>query len=446
MDARARRLTAHAIAWGGAAAAWILVATPILQMAALDFELVVVNQFELDAASLDAIPWGRALVQWGPTPLLFAALLHALYRAMRPWTGVAGPLALRSPRRRVAVGVVLGAPFRAAVVPLAVAMSVLVAVEVATWAEWHLEVDPAVQGVIAVVPTLAVPCLLWAGWRTIQGFRDRPPRLPPARGPGPMLLRAGGALPGALAAVAWTVLALATVPQAVRVVGSDGGRAFAERCGGCHFRAAPLSYGKTPREWHQTVERMRRKAPGTIPDEDAAHIEEFLTNVRATSEQSAFRTRCQRCHGSTWRTWPPRPPGEWQGLVDRIARWSPGYYRQPVAEQVVAWLGSELGDDSATLGLAPPEWERFRRVGELCSPCHSLSWNADDYRRDAHRDEHARAMVARMSQKMVNPLSPTEIDAVARDWLELIRDPERFDGLFPHDRPEPDPTAAKDAP
>jgi len=440
MDDRQRGLLGHAFVWGGTALAYWLVVAPILEMAALDFELVVVNQYELDAASLEAIPWGRAVVRWAPLPLLLSGILHALYRAQRRWTSVSGPLALASTRARLAVGLLVGLPFVVATVPLAIALAVLVAVETFTWVEWHLQVDPAVEWAFAIVPLVAVPCLLWGAWRTIRSFRDKPIRVTPARGPTQMTLRLLGSLPALVLLVASIGLALATVPQASRVVGTDGGATFARQCGTCHFRTAPLSYSKTPFEWGLTVERMRTKVPGAIPDEDAERIGEFLVNVRATSPQSALKTRCSRCHGSSWRQWERRPRSEWQGLVDRIARWSPDYYRQPVAAQIVDRLDEVLGDEGATVGLPAERWARWQRVGEACQTCHEIGWNRDLYR-DRDRSA-ARAMVARMSQKMVQPLSDAEIEQITDDWRELTADEREFRRVFPHDRPEPAPTSA----
>ncbi len=417
-----------------------LVVRPILEMAALDFELVIVNQYELDAASLDAIPYGRAVVRWGPLPLILAGVLHTAYRAQTRWTSVLGPLALTSTKARVAVGLLVGLPFLVSIVPLAVALAVLVAVEVFTWVEWHLDVDPAVEWAFAIVPTVAVPCLLWAAWRTVRSFRDKPLRVTPARGPVQMTLRFLGALPGVVLLIASIGLALATVPQASRVVGTDGGATFAEHCGQCHFRTAPLSYSKTPFEWGLTVERMRVKMPGVISDGERERIHDFLINVRSTSEPSAMRTRCARCHGSTWRQWERRPRAEWEGLVNRMARWSPDYYRQPVAAQIIEQLDTVLGDEDATVGLPAETWSRFQRVGEACQACHSIGWNMDLYR---ERDRSAaRAMVARMSQKMVEPLSPEEIESITDSWLDLTRDEAEFRRLFPHDRPEPAPSKA----
>lgn len=439
MDDGQRGLLGHAFAWTATGLVYWLVVAPILEMAALDFELVVVNQYELDAASLDAIPWGRAVVRWGPLPLILTGVLHAAYRAQSRWTSVSGPLALTSRRARVAVGLAVGIPFAIATVPLAVALTVLVAVEVFTWVEWHLEVDPAVEWAFAIVPVVAGPCLLWMAWRTVRSFRDKPIRVVPARGPVQMTLRLIGALPGALLLIATLVLGLATVPQASRVVGTDGGATFARQCGRCHFRTAPLSYSKTPFEWGLTVERMRVKVPGVITDEDADRIHEFLTNVRATSDDSAFRTRCARCHGSTWRQWERRPRQEWEGLVGRIARWSPDYYRQPVTAQIVDHLDDVLGDEEATVGVAPGVWASAQQVGAVCQPCHSIGWNMELYR---DRDRAAaQAMVARMSQKMVEPLSPEEIETITDGWLALTADEAQFRALFPHDRPEPAPVA-----
>ncbi len=428
-----RRASAHALAWGATVLVYLLVVRPVLEMAALDFELVIVNQYELDAASLEAIPWGRAVVRFAPLPLILAGVLHLAYRAMRRWTDVPGPLAFESARTRWLVGGLLALPFLVATVPLAIAMTILVAVEVYTWVEWHLEVDPAVEWAFAIVPTVAIPCLVWAAWRTVRSFRDKPRRTTPARSAGELARRVAIATPSVVLLVASIGLALATVPQASKVVGTDGGATYAEHCGRCHFRTAPLSYSKTPFEWGLTVERMRVKIPGVIDDDERDAISAFLENVRATDDPSAFRTRCQRCHGTTWRAWEPRPREEWQALVDRMTRWSPDYYRQPVAAQVVDFLGAHVTDEEA------PTWERWGEVGRTCGPCHSIGWNAELYNEGEDPRGRARAMVTRMSQKMVEPLDEAGIDRLTDDWLELIADEEQLRAVFPHDYPEPRP-------
>ena len=53
--------------------------------------------------------------------------------------------------------------------------------------------------------------------------------------------------------------------------------------------------------------------------------------------------------------------------------------------------------------------------------------------------EAALPLVERMNQKMVDRLEPGELEQLARDYLELIEDPQEFERLVPHDRPLPEP-------
>jgi hypothetical protein len=440
-----RRWAVHAAVWAIVVLTWLLVLAPLLAMAALDFELVVVNQYEQDAATLDWLPLGRALVRWGPAPLLLAGLARALYTLAARRAGGERPALIGSRPLRWLLGALLLLPFAAAAVPLAIALTVWVVVEASTWAEWHLDVDPMAEWLFAVVPAAALLCLLWLGVRLVTSLWPR--AAPEARREPSGLLGTGGralvALPGLALLLVTAVLATAAAPQALRVVGADGRAAFEEHCGTCHFRAASLSYTKTPIEWEQTVERMRPKIPGLTSEEDSRRIATFLGRVRGVDADAAFRTRCQRCHGATHTRWEARPREQWAEIVRRRQRWSQDYYRGPVADLLVDRLDEHHGDEGATLGLEPHEWRQMRRLEQECAACHSISWNADEYR---ERDlEAAVGLVERMSQKMVDPLSPDEVREVAGAYKRAIDDPRRFDRLFPHDRPEPDPETERGA-
>ena len=432
----------HAAVWAVVVLTWLLVLAPLLAMAALDFELVMINQYEQDAATLDLLPLGRALVRWGPAPLLLAGIARALY-ALAAWrAGGERPPLVGSRSLRWLLGALLLLPFAAAAVPLAIALTVWVVVEASTWVEWHLDIDPLTEWLFAVVPVVAGVCLLWLGLRLVASLgpqRRRPARSGlPARGARVLLAALGLAV-----GVAAVTLATAAAPQALRVLGADGRAAFEEHCGTCHFRAASLSYTKTPVEWEQTVERMWPKIPGLTSEEDSRQIAAFLGSVRGLDADAAFRTRCQRCHGATHTRWEERPREQWAEIVRRRQRWSQDYYRSPVADLLVDRLDEHHGDEEATLGLEPDEWRRMRRLEVECAACHSISWNADDYR---ERDlQAAVGLVERMSQKMVEPLTSEEVREVAGAYKRAIDDPRRFDRLFPHDRPEPDPETERGA-
>ena len=127
-------------------------------------------------------------------------------------------------------------------------------------------------------------------------------------------------------------------------------------------------------------------------------------------------------------------------LVDRISRWSPVFYGTELEDVLTDELSRRYGEETADLGLGSEQWERSMEVARRCSPCHSMSWNADRYREEGL--PAAVSLVRRMNQKMVDPIREDEVEDVARDYLELISDPERFKRLFPHDRPLPEPTGA----
>ncbi len=430
------RPAVHLAVWAAVGLVYLLLLAPLLGMAALDFELLVVNQYEQDAASLDNLGLARALVRWGPAPLLVCGLAHALYTFAKPWTGVVGPFAVAGRWRRWGLRLALLAPFLAALAPLAVVAGVWAAVQVFGWIEWHMEVDPALAVLFQVVPVAAAACMLWASFKLAATFRDKAPRRPPRRG----LRLVLGAL---VDASGWPIRILSVVvllviaPQAVRVATTPARSDFEAQCGGCHFRSASLSYVKTPAEWGHVLTRMSAKLPAPLDERTTDRIAGFLSGVRGLDRDDLFDTRCGRCHGSTWRTWHARPRHEWERIVHGRSRWSPDYYRVNIAAELVDWLDDELGDEGASVGIEPAEWARYDAVGQACATCHSISWNADRW---ATRDrDETWSMVERMSQKMVDPLTAEQLDSVTDAYMSLVRDPDLFDHLFPHDRPEPEP-------
>ncbi len=420
----------HVAIWLGAAVAFRLLLWPLLATASLDVELLIVNLFEQQAAPEELVPLSNALLRWALAPLGILTLAQLGYRmARRP-----NPLASQPRGRRIALGLVAFLPFAAAAVPLSVAISVWVCVEAFHWIEWQQDINPFVDDVLRWGPALTLPGLLILGLRAmLPALGWRPSR---RRGPLRFAARSLAALPLAAAAIAALLVVGAATPQISRAATAPGRAVFEQRCGGCHFRSLSLSFDKTPAAWAQTVERMA-KYTGAMSSDEIRAVSAYLGSVRGQGDFHTFRTRCLRCHGSTHTTWESRSPQQWDDLVERMARWSPAFFQIPERQRLKQVLAEEHGAEGATLGLPADDWERFRRVGEVCQPCHSISWNATHYREASFED--ARTLVARMNQKLVDPIPEAELDDFARAYKELIQDPDRFDHLFPHDFPTPEP-------
>ncbi len=435
----------HAAVWLGAAVAFRLLFWPLLAAGSLDVELLIVNLYEQQAAPQELVPLSNGLLRWGLAPLGILALAQLGYRiAGRP-----NPIAQMG-RGRIALGFAAFLPFAAAAVPLAFAVSIWVCVEGFHWIEWQLDINPFSDDVLRWGPILTLPGLLILGLRTqLFALGWTPSR---RRGPLRFAARVLTAIPLVAAVLACLLVFGAATPQISRAATASGRAAFESNCGDCHFRTLGLSFDKTPGEWEATIKRMSEKvdAPewantlkempegaGVISAEDVAAITAYLTTVRTQGDFHVFRTRCLRCHGSTHTTWEAREPQQWDDLVERMARWSPSFFRIPEKERVKQVLGQEHGSAGATLGLPEAEWARFRRVGEVCQPCHSISWNAEHYREASHED--ALTLIGRMNQKLVDPIPEDELDDFARAYKDLIADPDEFDRLFPHDLPIPEP-------
>lgn len=420
---------------------WLLVVRPLLLVAALDVETLILNLYEQQAAPTWLVPWAGALILWGPVPLVLLALTaagHGLLRAFIP--GLANPGQSLSRRWRTLLALLVLLPFFAGSVPGALAVATLIAVEALSWVEWLYDLNPTMEALYVLVPI----CLLPGAWigavlatRASLGVGRSPPR--PGLAWWAVRVVLGGLV--ALSLSAAGAVAVAAAPQAGRAAQSHGSSAFKENCGTCHFRTASLNFVKAPDEWSQTVAKMQGFDPTIEPDE-AADALAFLTTVRSQSDGWLFRTRCSRCHGSTHAGWEHRSREDWEAMVQRIGRWSPIYYDVRTRGRLVDWLSAHRGDEQADLGLGAEPWGRFMEVQAQCATCHSMSWNADTYREGDR--ELARATVARMSQKMVEPLTESEIDQITDDWKALLDDPVEFDRLFPHDRPEPEPASTLD--
>jgi hypothetical protein len=423
----------HVLIWLAAALLFRALLWPLLCMAGLDVELLVMNLYEQHAAPKEIVPFVHAALRNGPIPLGVAAFASLLY-AVAP-RGVKNPLHDLDQPIRVSIGFALLVPALCAVAPLAVALSLMVCVEGFHWIEWQRDINPFVDDVLRIGPALAGPGLAVGAVllvRRVLGIRSSR-----RRGLAPLVGRALLSTAVVATLLPMTLVFAAASPQISRS-NAPGRAVFEAKCGGCHFRSLSLSFTKTPNEWRSTVDRMKTKT-GAISDTDADLIAAFLGENRSTGPYHVLRTRCLRCHGSTHTTWEKRPEQQWTDMVHRMGRWSPAYF--PLTEQ--ARLSQELseryGDDMATVGESKEDWDRFAELADRCQDCHSVSWNSDRFR-DADFDE-TRRMVVRMSTKLVEPLKPDEIDRFTQDYRDLMADPERFDRLFPHDRPIPTPAA-----
>ena len=429
-----RAAATHVFAWGGAAACDLLLARPLLRALALDFETIVVNQYEQQNLPLEVVPWGRAAILYGGTPLLLLLLASALYTL----AGQDGPLRRRPRGFKALIAAAVAVPFAAFVVPFSLALSIWIAVEAFWWVEWHGHADTTVSGLIALVPTLLVPSGSLAAVAGLVLALRVPPEIRPRRRKLVVwLVQRPAAVVGIVAAVIALAVLLTAAPRAVRVVGSPGPALFEERCGDCHFRVSALHFARTPDEWQRNVDRMVTY-PGFIPSSEAEQedMAAFLVGLRSFSDSWTFRTRCGRCHGSTDRSWERRRPEDWRGMVDRIARWSPGYHRADVRTQLLAHLDRQHTDPDATLGLEPERYQRLFALERACAVCHTISWDAELWR-EQPRDA-VRRMIADMGDKRPDTWTEAEIDALTDAWIEVIGDPDLLDLLFPHDRPMTD--------
>jgi hypothetical protein len=191
---------------------------------------------------------------------------------------------------------------------------------------------------------------------------------------------------------------------------------------------------KPPSEWAETVRTHRRVEGVQLSEAEAEKLQKFLEGMRSFDDSWTFRTRCQNCHGTSWRRWEPRSEDEWRTIGARLARWSPYFYNEATLQQITRHLVTQKGDENNSRGLEPQLLERLQAVYDACDDCHSVSYEADRYH-GASPDE-LRSMLERMGQKLSEPYSQPDLDQLVDDYRELISSPARFDHLFPHDRPE----------
>ncbi|MEE2830119.1 MAG: hypothetical protein VX498_13090 [Myxococcota bacterium] len=408
---------------------------PLLDMAALEVETVFINLFEQQAVSMVWLSPLRTLTLLGPLPLALLALVWLGY-GLAGFTGAESPLVRTAPRARRLIRFTTLLFFVLSSAPLALALASWIALEAYDWVEWLYDLNPTMQWIFNAVPPLFLPGAWILAFHVTARAFGLPPR--PSRGGRlPRLFRPLRKLLVATCLLATAVVATAATPQMTRVLSAPSSAAFKEQCSSCHFRTASLNFTKTPEAWAASIETMQELAGGSLPPDELEQAQEWLTLVRSRSNSMIFHSRCSRCHGLTYRNWDARTAEDWGMLVDRVARWSPVFYAPETRGKLTSELVRRRGSEEATLGLDPELWNRFMTVARACSPCHSMGWNAEHY--EDGDFGRARALVERMNQKMVDPLTESEMDTLTRDYLELISDPERFDRLFPHDRSLPEP-------
>jgi hypothetical protein len=417
---------------------YALIPLPAARRLALDYESWLVNTYNIeDRVDLAWVLPGGWLLLLGAAPLFTLAISAMAYRLLARSTTFVDPLAGRPPAIRVAIGAAVLLPWLAHLAPLALALSVGLSVEVFWWIQWHGNTEPAMELTLTRAPLVLAACaalfaLLTAAWALPGAHANRSRWWLPLRW---------------TARITWlllvAVLALASA-HGTRSWGTPGRAVFAERCDQCHVRAEALYYVKTPAEWQRTVERMKdyeypplyedeTDAIEQITDEDEAAVVPFLCGMRSFSDAWTFRTRCQRCHGLDDRHWEDRPPENWARVPERVARWSPYYYRPDVRDQIAAHLAATRGDEAVTFDLDAETYASLSELDLTCGSCHSVTREFERFRRadDANRQAVIRRMLARSGEVPTD----AQVTALTDRWSLLIADTSMMVRLFPHDQP-----------
>lgn len=437
------KLITHLLVWIGCISLYLAVFFPLARVMGLDLEALLVNLAQ-DYGPSEPILWfaksrwirvGKILLMCGSAPLFLLSLSSLAYRLIPGRWELESPLS-RLPRgAQLALAAVSLILYLVFCFPLSLGLGVWLQVEAYWWVQWYQNLDPLMAQIRQGAPLVLLPGVvaggMWCAWCVAQPWPrgDVPPSL------GRRALRAAWlvvALPALL--VALGPLAVGAV-HAARVLAAPGPGAFEARCGGCHDLALSLYYIKTPVEWERTVKTQKEeeKVPLT-PDEEQAVLG-FLKGSRSFSDGWTFHSRCQRCHISTW-GWADRSPAEWARVVDGLARWSPYYFRPDIKDQILRHLGRTRSGSSTLPGLSAKTHASFEATAKVCARCHSLSHGADRYQGKGAAE--IRRVVQRMNRKLARPLPATQLPGLTRSYGELISDPQRFDRLFPHDRPQKD--------
>ena len=401
----------------------------LLRILALEFETVYVHVHEGLRIREPALHWSRFLIQYGALPLVTLFFAALLFRLLRRFGEYHHPLAGLSRSARALIALAAFAVYLAFVVPAGTGFAMWLSVEVFWWIQWYHNIIPTMSTIIYDSPTIFHIMLVLLGLLLV-GFSFARPDLASQKPRWRRWVLRGIAL---LAVVALLPLFTLTGLRASRVFMKPGRAIYEQSCQHCHARARPLYFTKTPVEWERTLTKMKEVEKAPIDEQGKQDVIAFLTGMRSFSDRWTFRTRCQRCHTTSYLSWDLRDPQDWEEIVARHARWSPWYYRKDVRDQVVAYLSGAFGESGATLGFDAETYAEYRRVGQTCMQCHSFSRQADRFRNAAQ--EQTMQMVRRMNQKMPEPMTDEETTRVAKTWQAMISEPGLVDKLFPHDRP-----------
>ena len=420
---------------------YLVLLYPLARALALDYQALVENLSQDYSPSQAAqwyadrawIPFGKLVILAGAGPLFLLAAASVLYYLL-PWrVVVANPLRGLPGRWRWAVGLGTFGCFAGACLPGSLALAVWLQVEAYWWIQWYTNVDLVLEQIREYAPPAMLPGMLLAGarcaWLTLR--RPRVSGRPLWR----KLLSAGGvvlALP--LLAPFLGVLVVGAV-HASRLVGRPGAGVFEEKCSGCHDLSLPLYYIKTPAEWERTVKTQIEQEGVHLATNQRADVLGFLLGMRSFSDSWTFHSRCQRCHLST-SGWAHRRPADWAATVDRLARWSPYYFRPDVKAQLLRHLTRHRSRPEARLGLDRVAYDQAWEVARVCSRCHTLSRGLKDYR--SASAARLMRLFQRMNLKLARPLGQQQLQRLREPYRKLLADRERLKRLFPHDRPTED--------
>jgi mono/diheme cytochrome c family protein len=399
---------------------------------ALDYEALVLNLFHAREGTLQHLEAGKWILRFGAAPLVFLACVGLIYRLLQRFAKINNPIVGQSATLKFALGLAAFIPYAAFCAPLSRAASAWISIEVFWWIQWYDNINPAMDWISEFGPYFVFPSALTIGLSALL-FVFNDPAKEKKRSWGAILARIPWRITVAAALIAAFVPGVISLIHASRVAFAPGLRTFETNCGQCHANSRPLYFIKTPVEWRRTVTRMQEMEKAPITDREREKAISFLAGMRSYSDRWTFATRCGACHVVSHLAWEKRRPEEWGNIAERIARWSPYYFRPDVRDQIAAHLINTRSDPTATLGIDASDYQKFHRLENACASCHSISRRYEKYQ-NASRDEIS-VLVRRMSGKMPTPLSEEEITGITQYYGDAISDMERFDKLFPHDRP-----------
>ena len=441
MRARRQRVEALTVGLALAAATFLVfVVRPYLRILALDYHTLV-HSFRVliyggTIISDEVVGWGEVALMGGAWPWLLLVLTGAVLGVRaRLLPGQGWVLGDGSRPLRWLLALIALAPLALFAVPFALALSVWLMVEAFWWIQWRGEMDAHMAFLLDASVVVFVPGTLLAGLGGVWfALRDRRKGRNWRSRRQVWIRRAVGGLvvgPVVLANVALGLGIFHHALNAWRALGKIG--LYQSRCGECHAPAAPLLNVYTPEEWRYRMEKTHLRTKANLSDDEMEEVFTFIRGMRSFTDAWTFRSRCQRCHFVSYLSWDDRHPEDWEMIVDRVGRYAPPYYEPAVKRQVVSYLSEAYGSEDEGPGIHGEAYQRARALIRRCSSCHYVSRRAGA--NQAISEEQALRLVARMSSKMVQPLSDDEVRRFAETYREIVADPERLRRLVPHDRP-----------